>query len=97
MSRGIKDAQLLTDLETIALNLGIDIRYEKGDFEGGLCRLDDNRFIIINKTLSDKHKIRMLARELGTLDLESVYIIPALRQIIDQHLDSTTHKIITDK
>ena len=97
MSRGIKDAQLLNDLEAIAVQLGIDVRYEKGDFEGGLCRLEENRIIIINRTLSDKHKIRMLARELGTLDLESVYIVPALRQLIDQHLDPTTNKIITDK
>ena len=95
MSRGMKDAQVLSDLERLCANLGVELRYEKGDFEGGLCRIKENRIFIINKALSDKRKIRVLARELGSLDLESVYMVPALRQIIDQHLDSTADETIT--
>jgi len=87
MKRSRKDAQLLADLEALCSNLNIELRYEKGDFEGGFCRIEDNQVIIINKALTDHRKIGVLARELGTLDLENVYIVPALRQIIDQQLD----------
>ena len=62
-------------------------QHEKGDFEGGLCRIENDHVIIINKALSNQAKIRVLARELGTLDLESIYIVPALRRIIDENLD----------
>jgi len=88
MNHKRKDLQILRELETLCSNLGIDLRYEKGDFEGGLCRVEKEQLLIINKTLSDQAKIRVLARELRTLDLENIYMVPALRRIIGQNLES---------
>ena len=85
MSPRMKDTQILSELEAISNNLGIDIRYEKGDFEGGLCKINAKDVIIVNKTLTIQQKIRVLARELNSFDLEGIYIIPALRRIIDEH------------
>lgn len=96
MKPGMKETQLLSDLESLCSNLGIELRYEKGDFEGGLCRIDENRVIIVNKSLSDESKIRVFARELGTLDLEGVYMVPALRQILGQNSDSYDSETFTD-
>jgi len=89
MNHRKNNLHILRELETLCSNLGIDLRYEKGDFEGGLCRVENNQLLIINKALSDQAKIRVLARELGTLELENIYMVPALRRIIDQHLNST--------
>ena len=96
MNRRVKDARLLSDLEALCSNLDIELRYEKGDFEGGFCKIKNDRLIIINKTFSDQQKIRLLARELGTLDLESIFIVPALREIIDNHLVNVEDKTVSN-
>jgi len=43
--------QILSELEQLASNCGISIRYEKGDFDGGYCVLKAERLIVINKRL----------------------------------------------
>jgi hypothetical protein len=84
----MKESQILDELEAICNKLGIELRYEKGNFEGGFCRLKDKNVIIVNKTLTNQQKIRVLARELALFDLEGIYIVPALRSIIDEYRES---------
>ncbi len=40
---------LLTRLENLAQTLGLIIRYEKGNFKGGYCILENQRLVVINK------------------------------------------------
>ncbi len=51
----MENQELLPELESIASQLGIKLRYEKGDFEGGYCVLKSERIIVINKKLSPSH------------------------------------------
>ncbi|KPK91981.1 hypothetical protein AMJ80_06965 [bacterium SM23_31] len=74
--------QLLQELENLAARLDIAVRYDDGDFKGGMCRIKSDRIIIINKKLTNEGKIAVLARELGTLDLSTIYILPKLRERI---------------
>ena len=41
----------LPDLEELAAEMGMRIRYEKGDFDGGYCILKDQQIIVVNKKL----------------------------------------------
>jgi len=41
--------KILSELEQLAYNCRITIRYEKGDFDGGYCVLKAERLIVINK------------------------------------------------
>jgi len=83
------DQQLLQELENLAARLGIAVRYDEGDFKGGLCRIKSDRIIIIQKRLTVEGKVSALARELGTLDLSSIYILPKLRErIYNEAIDS---------
>lgn len=77
------DEELLEGIEALARNLALEIRYEKGNFHGGLCRLEDQRTFIINKDLSTSEKIKVFARELANMDLEGIYILPAIRERIE--------------
>ena len=79
----MKPDELLSGLEKLVADLGVKLRYEKGDFSGGYCVLKDDPMIIIQKRLDDDLKIRILARELAQADLEHLYIVPALREIIE--------------
>ncbi|MBN2091394.1 hypothetical protein JW964_17410 [candidate division KSB1 bacterium] len=82
----MKDSEILGYLEQLTQNLSIDLRYEKGEFSGGLCRVNDKQMMIINKRLSDDQKIKVFARAIGQLNLENIYILPAIREIIEEQL-----------
>ncbi|MDZ7262617.1 MAG: hypothetical protein ONB05_11000 [candidate division KSB1 bacterium] len=80
----MEEETILQQLEQLVQTLAIELRYEKGDFEGGLCRVNNHRVFIINATLPIHKKIKLLAGELGSLDLNQVFIRPALRKIIEE-------------
>jgi len=78
----MKTEHILQAFENLLNNLSIDIRYEKGDFNGGLCRMPNKYVLIINSKLPREQKIKLIASELNSLDLNHIYIRPALRKII---------------
>ncbi|MFQ5865951.1 MAG: hypothetical protein ACE5IW_12055 [bacterium] len=78
------DEDILQGLERLLAELTIEVRYEKGDFRGGLYRYGDMEQMVINKELNIRQKINVLAKELRVkLDLENLYIVPALREVIE--------------
>ena len=74
---------ILQGFESLIQNLSIDLRYERGDFKGGLCKIDDKNVLIVNNKLPIDKKINLMAVELNRLNLEQIYIRPALRNIIE--------------
>ncbi|MGC8659683.1 MAG: hypothetical protein ACP5U1_11470 [Desulfomonilaceae bacterium] len=83
----MNDIDLLSKLEDLANRLGVKLRYEnlsKGPVRamGGYCRLLDDHLILIDKNDSKKRKIKLIARSLRRFDLETVFVPPALRRII---------------
>ena len=80
----MKEQDILLALEDLARSLCVSLRYEKGDFEGGYCRVDQDNVIIIHAMSTRKKKINILARELNRFNLDEVFIVPAVRKIIDR-------------
>ncbi|MFA6221358.1 MAG: hypothetical protein WC647_03500 [Desulfomonilaceae bacterium] len=84
----MNDSDVLFKLEDLASRLGVQLRYEnlsRGPIRAmrGYCRLDTNHMILIDKNDSRKRKIKLLARSLQRFDLETVFVPPALRRIIN--------------
>lgn len=82
------DRELLSKLEALAEQLEIPVRYaslatEELTGRGGLCVLRGERQIIIERTLGDRDKARLLATGLTHFDLEGVFLLPAVRQAIE--------------
>jgi hypothetical protein len=80
--------ELLSLLEGLAEQLEIPVRYaslatEELPGRGGLCVLRGQRRIIIERTLGCREKARLLARGLAQFDLEGVFVLPAVRQAIE--------------
>ena len=78
--------ETLTELETLAKQLEISLRYEKGDFSGGYCVVKQQRTIIANKKLSPQRKLSILALGLSEIGLDGVFLKPALREFIEDEL-----------
>jgi len=78
--------QILTELEQLASNCGITIRYEKGDFDGGYCVLKAERLIVINKRLLPARRASVLAQGLAEVGIDEMYLKPAVREYIEDEL-----------
>jgi hypothetical protein len=83
----MKSYNILQGFENLIQSLSIDLRYEKGDFAGGLCHLPGKSIFIINSKLPIENKIKLIASELKLMQLNHIYIRPALRRIINEGLD----------
>lgn len=80
------DDEILSEIEALAVEMGVQLRYEKGDFDGGFCILRDQRLIVVNKKLSPVRKASVIGQGLNQLGLENVYVKPAVRMFIDDEL-----------
>jgi len=78
--------QILIELEELASNCGIALRYEKGDFDGGYCVLKAERLIVINKRLVPTRRASVLAQGLAEVGIDEIYLKPAIREYIEDEL-----------
>ncbi|HTU02272.1 MAG TPA: hypothetical protein VMG58_10670, partial [Candidatus Sulfotelmatobacter sp.] len=51
--------------------------------EGGSCLLRGARQIILDRGLGVRRKVRLLAASLAQLDLDGVFLLPAVREAIE--------------
>jgi hypothetical protein len=73
---------LLKGLEELAAQLNIRVRYEKTSARGGLCKHDEQYYIIIDRKASEDLKIDILARELRNFDLSDIFLSPRIRELL---------------
>ena len=70
-------------MQTAAAQIGITVRWERGDFEGGYCILRDQKILLINKRLMPVRKAAVLATALHGIGLDNVYLKPAVREFVE--------------
>lgn len=85
----MNEKAILEQLEGLARNLGINIRYETIDPDesfgvGGLCRLRGETFLIIHTKASAREKIQTFARALQGFDLDSLHMRPFIREFLTE-------------
>lgn len=81
--------QIIDELKQVASQLGISVRFEKGDFKGGFCIVKENKIIVINKFANTQRKATILATALKELGVDDIYINPRLREIIDEMTETS--------
>ncbi|MBM2839592.1 MAG: hypothetical protein HW412_120 [Bacteroidetes bacterium] len=85
----MKHEDLIAELEQLATQLGIVVRYEKGDFEGGYCILKTERILLINKRLMPNKKASVFAVALNEIGIDNLFIKPAVREFIEDEVART--------
>jgi hypothetical protein len=78
--------EVYDELKTLAQNKGIAVRLETGDFDGGVCTVDGDRIILINRRHHQTRRINVLACALNEIGLDDVFVKPALRDRIDDEV-----------
>lgn len=77
------ESDLLTELREVANRLGIGIQDQAGRFSGGICVLKGRRVLLLNPALTANKAIEVLCRELASQDLSRIFILPAVRDLIE--------------
>jgi hypothetical protein len=82
----MKHEMLIQELQEVATQLGVTIRYERGDFEGGYCILRDEKILLVNRRLFPAKKASVLAMAMHEIGLEDMYVKPAVREYIEDEI-----------
>lgn len=75
---------LLEDLKSLASQMGIKVRFERGDFKGGYCLVEHSKVIVINKLSNTQRKVVILAAALREFGIDDMYLTPQLREAIEE-------------
>jgi len=87
--------ELLEELKALAAEMGLKVRFENGNFEGGYCLLREQNLLVINRRTSVPRKIRTLALGLHEFGLENVFVSPALREAIEDEVSKVLQEART--
>ena len=82
----MKHEELIAEFEQLAAQMGVEVRYEKGDFDGGYCILKSDRILLINRKLMTNKKASVFALALHTIGLDNVFVKPAVREFIEDEV-----------
>ena len=85
----MKPDQLYQELKDLAERIHITVSEENLKTSGikvksGLCTVKGQQIFIMDKHKSVHKKIRILAEQLATMPLEDLYIIPAVRELLNK-------------
>ncbi len=90
----MKHEELIAELEQLAVQLEVTVRYEKGDFDGGYCILRTDRVLLINKRLMPAKKTSVFALALNEIGLDHLFVKPAVREYIEDECTRSAAKSV---
>ncbi len=79
----MKTVQIVKELEAAVEQLGLRVRREKGNFRGGYCVRNEEEFLMLNRVHPPEVHLAVLADALKTMDVDSVYLRPLVRQALE--------------
>lgn len=80
----MKDEELLSNMVDLAKSLQFDVRFDRGSFRDGSCRVENKNIIVLNRSSPAARKVAALAQALSDQSLEGVFLLPAVREAIDR-------------
>ena len=86
----MKKEKILEHLMTLAKELNLTVRQEKGDFAGGSCVKEQENLVLLNKRHIVDKRICILAREISAFDLSNHKIPPAVLSVIESERKRAT-------
>ncbi len=81
--------QIYDELKQVAAELDLSVRLELGNFEGGLCVLNSQRVILVNRRHDLARRIHVVACALNDAGLGDLFIKPVIRDLIEDEVART--------
>jgi len=79
----------LEELESVCEKLGIKVvpaeLSGEGMSSGGLCKVRGEWRVIMDKRAPASERVSVLARALGSFDLEDIFVSPKVRELVALH------------
>tara|TARA_B100001758_G_C17996249_1_gene395665 strand:- start:52 stop:321 length:270 start_codon:yes stop_codon:yes gene_type:complete len=79
----LKPEKIFILFEELAEKMNINIVQGKGDFIGGMCYVNEESYIVINKVKPMSQRLNILGAAFSKLDLNNIFVSPALRDFIE--------------
>ena len=91
--------KIYRELCLVAKRLGVvvaerDLKRSSPPAKSGICKTGGHYMVVIDKTEPLFSRINLLASCLNRMDLDNVYLIPAIRSILESHRKSEI-KLVT--
>lgn len=83
----MKPDKLLLELEQLLEQSGYRLRKERGTFRGADCIIEGDKLVLVNKNKPVESQLGTIARVLGQIDLDGVYVKPIVRKELDKLWD----------
>jgi hypothetical protein len=77
----MKKKEILAELTQIACKIGIKIIEDRLLKKGGYCRVFKNKYVIMDKRISEEDKLNILIKALQKNNLENIYLTPKIREL----------------
>ncbi|HYA03772.1 MAG TPA: hypothetical protein VEI04_11730 [Syntrophobacteria bacterium] len=82
----MRGTRLLMELESAAARLGVQVLREKlAGTRSGLCRVQDQYLLFIDKRLKTEEQIEVLFLALSRFPLENLPLLPRVRELLEQY------------
>jgi hypothetical protein len=86
--------KVLEHLEGLAHKLGVEVVYQGLAMDeyssvGGLCKVKGTYKIFLDRSEPTERRIQVLARALSFFNSDEVYVLPAVREILEKSHSST--------
>ena len=96
----MKIEHIVQALQEAAVQLGLEVRWEKGGFRGGRCRVGDREVIVLNKRHPPEVHVSILSESLEGLPVDTIFLRPAVREAMEyaweRHAESLTDDLLDD-
>jgi hypothetical protein len=76
--------QMIAELAEIAPQIGLTVRAENGRFAGGLCIVNGEHLIVLNKRHPPERQFSVLAAALRSAPIDDVYLKPSIRRALEE-------------
>jgi hypothetical protein len=85
--------KVLEHLEGLARKLGVEVVYQGLAMDeyssgGGLCKVKGAYKVFLDRSEPTERRIQILARALSSFNSDEVYVLPAVREILEKSQSS---------
>jgi hypothetical protein len=90
----MKPERIYQELKDLAEKLAVTVSEQNLRTAGikvksGLCTVKGQDMFIMDKHISNHKKIKILAAQLANMAHEDVFVIPAVREILNKHVEKS--------